>query len=592
MRKMSLILSRVSRLRLCCRLVPAHGAPAGLVVFPLVLAWALFAPLFLSPVPPALAAPATEIPAAPEPAGEQPDAAASSSGSFGFADVEKKARELADGPHAVPDPQLPDFLRGLGAEQWDRIRFKPEKALWKERGMPFEARFFHPGFIFTRTVGVNVVAEGKSEKQIFTPDMFDFGPDFPVDRVKQHPLDFAGFRLLSFLPGSDKVEVASFLGATYFRSMGKNAAYGIYARGLTVNTALPVGEEFPYFREFWLVQPEPGAESFTVYALMDSPSMTGAYSFLITPGASVTMDVECRLFMRKNAERPQKIGVAPLTSMFFYAETTGGNPDSYRPEVHNSDGLLFHSEADGWAWSPLSNPARLAVNTFVMRNPRGFGLLQRDDNFDHYQDIAARYDRRSSLWVEPKGDWGSGHLELIEIPTRDEIHNNIDAFWVPARPDARDGNADGAAGNGEAPPYPADMAFGYRLYWMAPGVTPHELGRAAATRVVRSPQDDVVCFLIDFEGEALKFLPADTGLTSVIETPEQSPVLEKQLMKNPVTGGWRLSFKVRVPRQEGMVQTLISARDGSPRLRFRALLKKGENLPDPLTEVWIYDMPS
>jgi glucans biosynthesis protein len=296
--------------------------------------------------------------------------------------------------------------------------------------------------------------------------------------------------------------------------------------------------------------------------------------------------------MRKNAERPHKIGVAPLTSMFFYAETAGCNSDSYRPEVHNSDGLLYHSDEDGWIWSPLSNPARLAVNTFAMRNPRGFGLLQRDDNFDHYQDIVARYDRRSSLWVEPKGDWGSGRLELIEIPTRDEIHNNIDAFWVPSRPDARDGNANGAGGSGEGTPYPADMTFAYRLYWMAPGVTPHELGRAAATRMVRSPQEDAVCFIVDFEGEALKALPADTGLTSVIETPEQSPVLEKQITKNPVTGGWRLSFKVRVPRQEGMVQTIISARDGSPRLRFRALLKKGENLPDPLTEVWVYDMPS
>jgi glucans biosynthesis protein len=304
------------------------------------------------------------------------------------------------------------------------------------------------------------------------------------------------------------------------------------------------------------------------------------------------MDVTCRLFMRKDAERPQKIGIAPLTSMFFYAENSGGIPDSYRPEVHNSDGLLYHSEDNFWVWSPLSNPGRLAVNTFPLRNPRGFGLLQRDDNFDHYQDIAARYDRRSSLWVEPVGDWGAGRLELIEIPTRDEIHNNINVFWVSARTEAREENNADAGGNAESVPYPEEMEFAYRLYWMAPGVTPHELGRAASTRMVRIPQEDSVWFYIDFEGETLAALPADTGLTSVIETPEQSPVLEKQLLKNPATGGWRLIFKVRVPRQEGMVQSIISARDGSPRLRFRALLKKGENLPDPLTEVWVYDMPS
>jgi glucans biosynthesis protein len=533
--------------------------------------------------PSGVSAPAPAV--APVPATGPSTGASPASALFQPEDVERKARELAAKPYEDPDGQVPDFLLNLSVEQWERIRFRPDHALWKNEDLPFTVQCFHPGFIYNRVVTMHVVNNGREAVLPFSSDMFDYDEDFPVDRVRKAVLGFAGFRLHFPINRPDwKDEVAVFLGATYLRGLGRNTQYGLAARGVALNTALPDGEEFPYFREFWLIKPQPGAQSMTLYALMDSPGMTGVFRFVITPGTSTIMDVENKLFLRGNAW-PQKIGQAPLTSMFLFSETGNGQFGDYRPEVHNSDGLLYSRGADSWVWSPLANPARLAVNTFAVNNPRGFGLMQRDNAFDHYQDIQARYDLRSSLWVEPKGDWGPGRLELIEIPATEDVHDNIVAFWVPEKP-----RPDG----GESPPEESQTSMGcaYRLYWMAPGVTPHELGRTVATRMVRSPRGDTACFIIDFESPALNDLPPDTGLTSVIETPAEAPVFDKHLTKNPVTGGWRLTFWVRLPRQEGVVQSIISARDGSPLLQFRALLKKGENLPAPLTETWIYDMPS
>lgn len=510
---------------------------------------------------------------------------------FQFSDVEQKARELAGKAFQNPDGQVPDFLLALGETEWNRIRFRDENSLWRNEGLPFEVRFFHPGFIYNRVVAMNVVERGRASRIPFGGYMFDLGDSALAGRVSQTQLDFAGFRLHFPLNGPEKKdEVAVFLGATYFRSVGKNSGYGLASRGVALNTGLPEGEEFPYFREFWLVRPEPEDRGLTLYALMDSPSMTGAFHFVVTPGTSTLMEVKSTLFPRKGAPVPTKIGLAPLTSMYLYSERENGSPSDYRPEVHNSDGLLFTPGGRDWAWRPLANPSRLAVNSFALQNPRGFGLLQRDDNFDHYQDIEARFDRRPSLWIEPQGDWGTGRLELIEIPSRIEIHENILAFWVPEKK-TENGSGNNGNGNGGVAAFPSSFSLAYKMYWMDPNVTPHDLGRAVATRMVREPDKGRVRFIIDFESAALNALPADTGLSSVIETPQQCPVLEKRLIKNPVTGGWRLDFTVALSRSDGVVQSILSARDVPPRLRFRALLKKGENLPDPLTEAWVYDMP-
>lgn len=520
---------------------------------------------------------------APFPASVLPAATLPSSAFFSLANVEEKARLLADQPYENPDGSVPDFLLNVSYDQWRKLRFRADHSLWRDQKLPFEVQFFHPGLFYNRLVTINTVEGSDSKKLPFSTDMFEYGDEALAQRISDAPMEFAGFRIHYPInkPGY-KDEVAVFLGATYFRAVGKDTQYGLSGRGLAIDTALSSGEEFPYFREFWLVKPAEDAEAITIYALMDTPSMTGAYRFVITPGVNTMMDVSCTLFARKGSPGVQKIGIGALTSMFLFGETENGQKGEYRPEVHDTDGLLFRNAEGRWLWSPLANPRRLATNTFDLPNPRGFGFMQRDANFDHYQDLEARYDLRPSLWVEPRGDWGPGRLELIEIPSVEEIHDNMVAFWVPEKPKMeRDGQMQDA-------PYPPVMSFAYRLAWMPPGATPHTLATAESTRTLI--QGDTLRFIIDFEGGELESLPAHTGLTSVIETPSNVPVLEKQLTKNPATGGWRLVFQVRPPKEEGVIQSLRAARDGSPAFRFRATLKKGENLPDSLTETWVYDL--
>ena len=148
------------------------------------------------------------------------------------------------------------------------------------------------------------------------------------------------------------------------------------------------------------------------------------------------MDIEKHLFLRADIER---LGIAPLTSMFWYAEYGRERIADWRPEVHDSDGLAIWNGAGERIWRPLNNPTRVFHTSYLDHNPKGYGLLQRDRVFDHYLD-GVGYDRRPSTWVEPIGDWGKGVVQLVEIPTDDEIHDNIGAYWLPEQP-ARAGDA-------------------------------------------------------------------------------------------------------------------------------------------------------
>lgn len=506
--------------------------------------------------------------------------------------VEEAARKLAATPYDGQAGKAPQFLCSLTDEQWHALRFRPDHTLWLSEGLPFGVRFFPPGFIYDRQVAVNLVEAGKSRKIGFSVDMFDCKDAALAEALRKTSLGFAGFSLfyeggVGVANGADTDEgLAIFLGASYFHSVGRNSRFGVYARGLALDTANPNGEEFPYFREYWLVKPKPGDESFALFALMDSPLMTGAFRFDITPGTSTVMNVDSKLFKRHDSTANPKIGIAPLTSMFLYSETQNGRPNDYRPEVHDSDGLQFRTGDGAWSWRPLSNPSILNVTAIPLDSPTGFGLMQRDDNFDHYQDLASRFDRHPSLWVEPQGDWGTGRLELVEIPGTEDYNDNIVAYWVAERRDAP------AAGSVPATPAAgpdAPIAHAYKLYWMTPGAPLHALGQVADTRMFKSPANDAVTFIIDFAGENLNALDADVGLTSVVAAPDQAPLVEKSLVKNPVTGGWRLTAKFKLP-QKGVVESILTVRDGPPHLRFSAFLKKGENIPDPLTETWIYDL--
>jgi glucans biosynthesis protein len=465
-----------------------------------------------------------------------------------------KAQELAAQPFQEPSGQVPEWLLEISYDQWRDIRFRPELALWSDRKVPFQVQFFHPGLYYDRVVAVNVVEADGIRRLEFAPSQFDYGENDFASRVPQD-LGYAGLRIHHPIKTAEYFdEVIVFLGASYFRAVGRNEGFGLSARGLAIDTAERRGEEFPYFREFWLISPAPNAKELVVYALLDSRSLTGAYRFVITPGTQTLVSVGCRLILRREAK---KIGIAPLTSMFLRGENTTRPFEDFRPEVHDSDGLLLHSVAGEWLWRPLDNPRTLHVSALQLPSPKGFGLVQRDRDFQSYQDLETRAESRPSAWLEPGSDWGAGRVELVEIPTHNDTNDNVVAYWVP-----------------EQPPKPGvPFATEYTLRWYGddPGRPPG--GRVLSTRRDRGTLDDAHRFVIDFVGKKLAAIPADRvlrGVVTVVGGEEAGELLDQHVVKNPVTNGWRLTFQVR-PKQEPV--------------ELRAFLDKGG---DTLTETWSY----
>jgi glucans biosynthesis protein len=337
-------------------------------------------------------------------------------------DIAALALGLASDSFQAPPDTVPDWLGNTTYDQWRDIRFRPEQSLWKNLGLPFQLQLFHPGYYYKRSVAVDVVDAAGIHPLRFAPMQFDYGRNDFASKIPPD-LGYAGLRLHAPIKTPQYFdEVIVFLGASYFRAVGKQQVFGLSARGLAIDTALPSGEEFPYFREFWVVQPEQTDASVTMFALLDSPSLAGAYEFRITPGDQTVVQVTARLFARREV---QKLGMAPLTSMFFHGENASRGFDDFRPEAHDSDGLLLNFASGEWMWRALDNPRSLNVSAFLMPSPRGFGLIQRDRNFEHYQDLETRFDLRPSGWVVPEGSWGNGHAELVEIPTKADANDNI-----------------------------------------------------------------------------------------------------------------------------------------------------------------------
>jgi glucans biosynthesis protein len=469
-----------------------------------------------------------------------------------------KAAALSHEPYRDRRTKVPPWMLITGEmtyDQWRDIRFRPERALWRDAKLPFQVQFFHPGLYYERTVAVNVIDGGQVQPVPFSAELFDYGRNTFAGRIPTD-IGYAGFRVHAPIKTRDYYdEVVVFLGATYFRAVGRDNVYGLSARGIAVDTVEPTGEEFPHFEEFWLEKPSPGASSLVLYALMDGPSLTGAYRFTVTPGVETRVQVESRLFPRRT---PAKLGIAALTSMFFFGENSTKCFNDFRPEVHDSDGLLLHFEEGEWLWRPLDNPPRIHSAGLHMRSPRGFGLVQRDREFAHHQDLETHAERRPSAWVAPHGNWGEGRVELVEIPTDSELVDNVVAYWVP-----------------DAPVKPGEpMAFAYTVSFYGNHATRPPGGRVLATRRDRGTAKDGTGhrFVIDFAGERLAAIPDDRPPEAVISigpNQEVATLLDHHVVKNPDAGGWRLTFQLKPA--------------GSAPVELRAFLKDGE---DVVTETW------
>jgi glucans biosynthesis protein len=450
-----------------------------------------------------------------------------------FEQITEQARERAAHDYEPPATELAQPLAAMNYEQYRSIRFRSEAALWRGEAL-FEVQLFHPGFLYQKPVHINVVHDGLVEPLPFDREAFRYEESAAeLTEAVTPELSYAGFRVHFPLNSAVyKDEVVVFLGASYFRLLGRNQVYGLSARGLAIDTALASGEEFPEFREFWLVRPAPDDTVLTLYALLDSPSLTGAYRFELRPGANTVLDIESRLFARLDIA---KLGVAPLTSMFLFGENRLRSFDDFRPRVHDSDGLLMLTSAGEWIWRPLSNGRELRVTSLRDDTPQGFGLLQRERAFAGYLDLEARYDRRPSHWVSTgAGDWGRGGVELVEIPSDSEINDNIVAYWVPEQP-FRAGE---------------QRRFSYRLITFDERLDRQTLAQVERTRIgwgAVPGQDDPPPssrrqFIVDFSGGELATLDATQPVEAVLST--SSGQISDLLVQRLPDGGWRAAFRL------------------------------------------------
>ncbi|MFC0220796.1 glucan biosynthesis protein [Pseudochelatococcus lubricantis] len=477
---------------------------------------------------------------------------------FGYEDVVQRARELAAVAFDDHVPPLPEGVANLDFDAYRNIRFRPDKALLGSGGGPFRLQMFHLGFLFRRPVTVSIIRDGVPTPVPYSPQLFDMG-GVKLDNELPVNLGFAGFRLHYPLNNPHVLdELISFLGASYFRFLGRGQQYGLSARGLAVNAGAQ--EEFPFFRAFWIDNPGPGAERVTVLGLLDSASVTGAFQFFVYPGEETVVDVTATLFVRQPIEW---LGVAPLTSMYFVGENDRRFLDEFRPELHDSDGLLVHAGSGEWIWRPLRNPPEQARSSFIDKNIRGFGLLQRDRNFEHYQDIDLHYELRPGYWVEPVGDWGPGHVELLEIPTNDETNDNIVAFWVP-----------------DAKPQPGQtLVYRYRIRAVADAEGLHPGGRAVNTyqgKPKAAGSTEAVLpgtrrFLVDFAGNDLAYYALDPASVTIDASVSKGQVVRTFLSSNAKINGFRAGIDVAVPPGETV--------------DIRAFLRAGGRA---LTETWIH----
>ena len=473
---------------------------------------------------------------------------------FDFEWLIELARQTAAAPYRAPVVAAPEQLYQIDYDNHWKIRFRDEASL-KPNGPDAPVQLFHPGRYFQEPVHVHLVENGSAREVRYRRDYFSMPPDSPA-RDLPEDVGFAGFRVMR--PGNE-ADWVSFLGASYFRTDGPFKQYGLSARGLAIDTGLSHAEEFPRFSHFWLGAPEHPDETLTVWALLESPSVAGAYRFGLkrgAPGQEHVTAVASRIFMRRQVER---FGIAPLTSMYWYSERDRIMGNDWRPEIHDSDGLALATGSGERIWRPLDNPHVTRTSSFYDTNPRGFGLIQRGREFEDYQDDGVFYHKRPSAWIVPAGDWGKGAVQLVEIPAVDETFDNVVCYWVP-----------------EDLPAPGTMiSHDYSIHWTDRDPEP-ETAWVYSTRqghggIPGQPiPEDSNKLVIDFTGPALKGLTVDDGVEPVIEITGGTLLDPKGAWTVLGTDRWRLSFDFRASGPE-------------PAL-IRAFLRRGDVA---LTETWL-----
>ncbi|WP_187430360.1 glucan biosynthesis protein [Roseobacter fucihabitans] len=453
---------------------------------------------------------------------------------FSFEGLKNRMRARAKMPDAPPVP-LDNFLENLSYDDYRNIYFRPPRSRWANAVLPFQLQAFHPGWLFQDPVQVFEVVDGLAQPLIFNTDDFEYRNDI-AERVPQHAelSGVAGLKVNAPLNTPTKFdELVTFLGASYFRALGSGNSYGLSARGLSIDTWLEGAEEFPRFTAFWVVRPKTQDTSLEIYAAMDSTSVTGAYRFVISPGADTVIEVDAELYFRAPV---RQLGLAPLTSMFYFAEHSERRFDDYRPQVHDSDALQIIRGSGDVLLRPLNNPHRVSNSYFSGEDVVQFGLIQRDRDYEAYQDAGAQYHNRPSVMIERIGEWGDGAIRLVEIPADLEIDDNIVMFWVPD----------------DAPQAGETRAYRYKMHWGA--LPPDGTGALAYIFSTRSgvggpsgvpvENPNLRKYVIDFEGGALGNMVPEAIVKPVV-TASAGRVSGLVLHKiDDAAQRWRLFFDI------------------------------------------------
>jgi periplasmic glucans biosynthesis protein len=440
---------------------------------------------------------------------------------------------------------LPDPFGGLNAETYSQIRARPERHVWAGENRSFVVEPMHRGFIYNAPVALHVIEDGVTRRIVYDTGRFAFGRLAPASNIPD--IGFSGFRLHQTVDGGQR-EVVNVQGASFFRSAARGQYQGTVARGLALRTAEPRGEEFPIFRSFWIERPN-SRDLVVIHAVADSESAVAAFRFSLRPGDVTIIDTEMTVFARAALDH---VGVAPMQSTFLFAANRRRNVDDYRPAVHDASGLQILNGRDEWIWRPLSNPEALQISSFVDENPKGFGLLQRERDFAQYQDDDQRYDLRPSLWIEPIGEWGPGMIQLVEIPSDNEIHDNIVAYFRPR----------GALAAG------SETSFTYRQFWCWHPPERPQLATSTGFRIGRGG------------GRRRRFLVEFTDPIFGAETP---PELRTVLSATP---GAPHNQRTLVNAQRKTARVMFDLDPGSDTVvELRLQLMAGER---PLTETWLY----
>lgn len=475
---------------------------------------------------------------------------------FGYNDVIKMAELMAREGYMTATPVVPKELLALNYDTHRDIRWKDERTLWRREGLPFQVKFFHLGYLFERPVDIYEIDGKQPDKVRYSPDFFIFGKNHQLHPSTYETLGYAGFRVHHPINKPDVLdEVLVFLGASYFRAVSKDLIYGPSARGLAIDTINDKKhkEEFPAFTKFWLKKPERYAKHITIYALMESKSVTGAYQFEAEPGVETRIHVTATLFFRKKVEN---IGYAPLTSMYWFGENTSNTFGDFRPEVHDSDGLLMRHGNGEWVWRPLSFSRQMQVNVFKDDGSKGFGLLQRDRDFNHYQDLEAVYNKRPSVWVQPIRGFDKGSIKLLQLPTDNEFNDNVAVMWSPE----------------EAPKPMQPVQIEYVMRWYGDAADLPPTGRCFSTRVDYQDTPYYRLFVLDFAGGGLDQVKPGEMPEADVVSPNGGMIADTKVEWNDFNHSWRVSFMAS------------KAQENKP-IELTCRLKQGDNV---LTETWSY----